>query len=72
MTTKQEVLRYTAFSEDPKGGNPAGVVLDAAGLGDAEMLSIAAELGYSESAFLTSPPEGLGGESGRAFTIRYF
>ncbi|WP_433573319.1 PhzF family phenazine biosynthesis protein [Streptomyces sp. CA-251247] len=72
MTTKQEVLRYTAFSEDPKGGNPAGVVLDAAGLGDAEMLSIASELGYSESAFLTSPPEGLGGESGRAFTIRYF
>ncbi|MFF7203363.1 PhzF family phenazine biosynthesis protein [Streptomyces sp. NPDC008141] len=72
MTTKQEVLRYTAFSEDPKGGNPAGVVLDAAALGDAEMLSIAAELGYSESAFLTPPPEGLGGDGGRAFTIRYF
>ena len=26
-----EVLRYTAFSEDPAGGNPAGVVLDASG-----------------------------------------
>ncbi|MET7715590.1 PhzF family phenazine biosynthesis isomerase [Streptomyces sp. NPDC005407] len=72
MTTKHEVLRYTAFSGDPGGGNPAGVVLDASGLGDADMLSIAADLGYSESAFLSAPPEGLGGEPGRAFTIRYF
>ncbi|MFD9562472.1 PhzF family phenazine biosynthesis protein [Streptomyces sp. NPDC059994] len=65
------VLRYTAFSSDPAGGNPAGVVLDASGLDDAAMLAIAAELGYSETAFLTAPPEGLG-EEGRAFTIRYF
>jgi PhzF family phenazine biosynthesis protein len=47
-----EVLRYAAFSDRPDGGNPAGVVLDAARLSDAEMLAIAAELGYSESAFL--------------------
>src|SRR5207249_2068176 len=66
-----EVLRYTAFSADPKGGNPAGVVLDATGLDDAAQLAIAAELGYSETAFLTAPPAGLG-EPGRAFTIRYF
>ncbi|MER6614928.1 PhzF family phenazine biosynthesis protein [Streptomyces xantholiticus] len=72
MTTKYEVLRFTAFSQDPEGGNPAGVVLDAEGLDDAGMLAIAAELGYSESAFLTAPPEGLEGEPGRAFTIRYF
>ncbi|MFI2372126.1 PhzF family phenazine biosynthesis protein [Streptomyces sp. NPDC018833] len=72
MTTKSEVLRFTAFSQDPEGGNPAGVVLDAEGLDDAGMLTIAAELGYSESAFLTAPPEGLGGEPGRAFTLRYF
>jgi len=70
MTTT-EILRYTAFSADPGGGNPAGVVLDASGLDDAAMLAIAAELGYSESAFLTAPPEGLG-EPGRAFSIRYF
>ncbi|MEV6651109.1 PhzF family phenazine biosynthesis isomerase [Streptomyces sp. NPDC051219] len=70
MTTN-EILRYTAFSADPAGGNPAGIVLDAAGLDDQAMLAIAAELGYSESAFLTAPPEGLG-EPGRAFTIRYF
>ncbi|UYQ65313.1 PhzF family phenazine biosynthesis protein [Streptomyces peucetius] len=72
MTTTTEVLRFTAFSRDPEGGNPAGVVLDAEGLDDAAMLAIAAELGYSESAFLTAPPEGLEGEPGRAFTIRYF
>jgi PhzF family phenazine biosynthesis protein len=47
-----EVLRYAAFTASPDGGNPAGVVLDAAGLSDAEMLAIAADLGYSESAFL--------------------
>jgi PhzF family phenazine biosynthesis protein len=46
------VLRYTAFSESPAGGNPAGVVLDAAGMSDEQMLAIAAELGYSESAFI--------------------
>jgi PhzF family phenazine biosynthesis protein len=47
-----DVLQYAAFSDRPDGGNPAGVVLDAAGLSDAEMLAIAADLGYSESAFL--------------------
>lgn len=75
MTTnapRSEVLRYTAFSSTPDGGNPAGVVLDASALDESDMLAIAADLGYSESAFLTAPPEGLGGPAGRAFTIRYF
>ncbi|MEV7830798.1 PhzF family phenazine biosynthesis isomerase [Streptomyces subrutilus] len=67
-----DVLRYTAFSRDPQGGNPAGVVLDAEGLDDAAMLAVAAELGYSETAFLTAPPRGLAGEPGRTFTVRYF
>ncbi|TDB83773.1 PhzF family phenazine biosynthesis isomerase [Actinomadura sp. KC216] len=66
-----DVLHYTAFATDPGGGNPAGVVLDASGLDDAAMLAIAADLGYSESAFLTAPPDGLG-EPGRAFTMRFF
>ncbi|QDQ11238.1 PhzF family phenazine biosynthesis protein [Streptomyces spectabilis] len=66
-----DVLRYTAFATDPAGGNPAGVVLDATGLDDARMLAIAADLGYSETAFLTPGPAGLGPE-GRAFTVRYF
>ncbi|MGI5337615.1 PhzF family phenazine biosynthesis protein [Streptomyces sp. CA-181903] len=66
-----EVLRYTAFSADPAGGNPAGVVLDASGLDDAEMLRIAAEVGYSETAFLTAPPEDAA-EPDRSFTLRFF
>jgi PhzF family phenazine biosynthesis protein len=59
-----DVLRYAAFSGQPSGGNPAGVVLDASGMSDDEMLGIAAELGYSESAFVT------GGGAHR--DIRYF
>ncbi|MFC5288660.1 PhzF family phenazine biosynthesis protein [Actinokineospora guangxiensis] len=45
-------LRYSAFSADPAGGNPAGVVLDASGMDEAEMHAVAGELGYSETAFL--------------------
>jgi PhzF family phenazine biosynthesis protein len=74
MTTLRrtpEILRYTAFSTDPEGGNPAGVVLNAEGLTDADQLAIAAELGYSETAFLTAPPPGLAGREG-AYTVRYF
>ena len=47
-----KILRYAAFTLDGNGGNPAGVVLDAEGMTDVEMQSIAAEIGYSESAFL--------------------
>lgn len=61
-----EVLRYAAFTDDPAGGNPAGVVLDASDLDDARMLAIAAEIGYSETAFLT--PSGARGE----YALRYF
>jgi PhzF family phenazine biosynthesis protein len=46
------VLRYAAFTTDPAGGNPAGVVLDARGLDDAAMQAIATEVGYSETAFV--------------------
>ncbi|WP_042420966.1 PhzF family phenazine biosynthesis isomerase [Streptacidiphilus anmyonensis] len=62
-----DVLRYTAFSADPSGGNPAGVVLDARALGDSEMLALAAEVGYSESAFVTERDD-----DARRFRIRYF
>ncbi len=47
-----EVLRYAAFTDVGVGGNPAGVVLDARSLTDAQMLAIAADLGYSETAFV--------------------
>jgi PhzF family phenazine biosynthesis protein len=46
-------LRYSAFTDTPDGGNPAGVVLDARGMSEVEMLSLAAQIGYSETAFLT-------------------
>lgn len=51
---KRSVTVYTlnAFSRDVRGGNPAGVVLDAQGLSDEEMRAIAAEVGFSETAFL--------------------
>ncbi|MCG8458782.1 MAG: PhzF family phenazine biosynthesis protein [Holophagales bacterium] len=49
-----ETLRYTAFTTEPEGGNPAGVVLEAAGLSDAGMQKRAAEVGYSETAFVTA------------------
>jgi PhzF family phenazine biosynthesis protein len=52
MMPRMDVLRYVAFSDRPDGGNPAGVVLDAAGLSEDEMLAIAADVGYSETAFL--------------------
>ncbi len=60
-----EILRYAAFSTDPKGGNPAGVVLDATGLDSAAMLRVAADVGYSETAFLVA-------RGGGRFDVRYF
>ncbi len=59
------VLRYSAFTTDPAGGNPAGVVLDARDLSDAEMQRIATDVGYSETAFLLPRQDG-------AFDVRYF
>jgi PhzF family phenazine biosynthesis protein len=60
-----EILRYTAFSSDPEGGNPAGVVLDATGATDTDMQAAAAEVGFSETAFLFP-------RDGGAFDVRYF
>jgi PhzF family phenazine biosynthesis protein len=47
-----ELLRYAAFTKDNTGGNPAGVVLGASGLSELRRLALAAEVGYSETAFL--------------------
>jgi PhzF family phenazine biosynthesis protein len=62
-----EILRYAAFTESAGGGNPAGIVLDAIGLDESTMQAIAAEVGYSETAFLTPA-----GDDGRSFDVRYF
>lgn len=63
--TELDTLRYAAFTTDPDGGNPAGVVLGAESLSDAEMQRIAAEIDYAETAFVT-------GEEGGILGIRYF
>ncbi|MDX3575534.1 MULTISPECIES: PhzF family phenazine biosynthesis isomerase [unclassified Streptomyces] len=60
-----EVLRYVAFSADPAGGNPAGVVLDATGIDEKTMLATAAEVGYSETAFAVPSDQG-------GLAVRYF
>ncbi|MFE9955501.1 PhzF family phenazine biosynthesis protein [Micromonospora sp. NPDC005299] len=60
-----DVLRYAAFTTDPAAGNPAGLVLDARDLTDPEMQAIAADVGYSETAFLTAAGPG-------EFDVRYF
>ncbi|GGO89086.1 PhzF family phenazine biosynthesis isomerase [Wenjunlia tyrosinilytica] len=62
-----DVLRYSAFTDDPAGGNPAGVVLDASGLDDPAMLALAAEVGYSETAFITGRDD-----DERRFRLRFF
>ena len=62
-----EVLRYAAFSVDGRGGNPAGVVLDARGLDGTDMQAIAADIGYSETAFLVARPD-----QPNVYDVRYF
>ncbi|NYI80844.1 PhzF family phenazine biosynthesis protein [Nocardioides panzhihuensis] len=64
-----EVLYYSAFTTSPSGGNGAGVILDASALDDGQMVAIAAELGYSESAFLAPGPNP---DDARSFTLRFF
>jgi PhzF family phenazine biosynthesis protein len=60
-----EILRYAAFTDDPAGGNPAGVVLDATGLDEIAMRAIASEVGYSETAFATP-------QTDKTFAVSYF
>ena len=74
-----EVLRYAAFTSEGRGGNPAGVVLDAGTLTDGQMLAIARAIGYSETAFVTSSLAGTPGMRGRgsgvdhlAAAVRFF
>lgn len=57
--------RLAAFTTDPGGGNPAGVWIGQALPDPEDMLAIAAEVGYSETAFV-APAQGL------QRTIRYY
>lgn len=49
---EKSIYVVDAFSEVSFGGNPAGVVLNALGLKDEQMLQIANELNLSETAFI--------------------
>jgi PhzF family phenazine biosynthesis protein len=65
MTPSPGILHLLAFAADPGGGNPAGVILDATALDDAQMQRIAADLGHPETAFV-------GEREGRRVAVRYF
>jgi PhzF family phenazine biosynthesis protein len=56
--------RIAAFSDGTKGGNPAGVLISDELPDDTEMRHIAAEVGYSETAFAMPV--------GDAWRVRYF
>ncbi|SEE80324.1 phenazine biosynthesis protein PhzF family [Arthrobacter alpinus] len=62
-----EVLHLAAFADGPGGGNLAGVVLDAMELSDEQMLEVARDVGYSETAFVTTALD-----AKRSASIRYF
>jgi PhzF family phenazine biosynthesis protein len=59
-----KIARIAAFSHQDKGGNPAGVVICDVMPGAEQMLKIAKEVGYSETAFLHKHNDG--------WRIRYF
>ncbi|MBF4567681.1 PhzF family phenazine biosynthesis protein [Plantibacter sp. VKM Ac-2880] len=68
-TAPLEILRLTAFAAEPGGGNPAGIVVDASQLSDAEMQTIATEVAYPETAFVVDT--GIDGDD-RHVRLRYF
>jgi PhzF family phenazine biosynthesis protein len=60
--------RLAAFTTEPRGGNPAGVWIGPVHPDDGVMQAIAAEVGYSETAFLAPSQTGTPGE----YRVRYF
>ncbi|MEM9387028.1 MAG: PhzF family phenazine biosynthesis protein [Pseudomonadota bacterium] len=62
-----EVQRFAAFSQGDEGGNPAGVVLLREAATEAAMAQVAAQVGYSETAF-AFPQDA----SGKQWRVRYF
>ena len=58
------IQRFASFSAGEQGGNPAGVVITDQMLNEADMQRIAAEVGYSETAFAAPQKDG--------YRVRYF
>jgi PhzF family phenazine biosynthesis protein len=69
--TAGTLLRLAAFATDPAGGNPAGVWLGNVLPPAEEMQRIAAEVGFSETAFLAPDDSDGSGLPGR-YRVRYF
>ena len=65
-----EILRYASFTDDPAAGNPAGVVIVDVMPSEPTMQRVAAEVGYSETAFAV--PDDAHGDDDRSFVVRYF
>lgn len=59
-----DVLRIAAFSDGDVGGNPAGVVISEELPSSVEMQRVAAEVGFSETAFAA--------KAGGGWRVRYF
>ncbi len=59
-----EVLKLAAFSQNGQGGNPAGVAFYDEMPAEKDMLAIAKQVGYSETAFLVKQGDG--------WRVRYF
>jgi len=62
--SNMDVLRIAAFSDGNTGGNPAGVVIGDVLPDPADMQRVAAEVGFSETAFAAPVSEG--------WRVRYF
>src|ERR1700753_1015604 len=70
MSRKIQVHQVDAFTRDRFTGNPAGVVLNAEGLTEAQMLAIARELNNADTAFIFPPENSEYGVRARFFTPR--
>lgn len=55
MSRRIRIFQVDAFTQERFTGNPAGVVLDADELADAQMLAIARELNNADTAFVLAP-----------------
>lgn len=55
---ERRIWIYDSFTKEIFKGNPAGVMLDADGMTEEEMQSVAKELGYPETVFLSKGAEG--------------
>ena len=58
------------FADQPFGGNPLAVFVNAEGLSDSEMQLIAAEMSYAETTFVTPPTDPQNSATVRIFTPR--